>query len=101
MQNAQINRLAKLLILVGLTVMAAPANADFPRHLIAQNRQSEAPVQLISSDRAAQIAQSSTGGRVLSVKLRKGKRPVYQVKVLMDAKRVRTVNVDARTGSIR
>jgi len=55
----------------------------------------------ISADRAAEIARSATGGRVLSVERRRNDRPWYRVKVLVDGERVRYVGVDAVTGRIR
>jgi len=55
---------------------------------------------LISRDRAASIARSATGGRVLNIQLNRGNRPKYSVKMLLDGKRVRTVGVDARTGAV-
>ena len=54
----------------------------------------------ISRDRAAAIARSATGGRVLTIQLKRGNRPRYSVKMLLDGKRVRKVSVDARTGAI-
>jgi uncharacterized membrane protein YkoI len=56
---------------------------------------------LISRDRAAEIARSRTGGRVLRVDLHDGGRPWYRVRVLIDGERVRTVAVDARSGRLR
>lgn len=56
---------------------------------------------LISRDRAADIARSRTGGRVLRVDLRNGDRPWYRVRVLIDGEYVRTVAVDARSGRLR
>lgn len=56
---------------------------------------------LISRDRAAAIARSQTGGRVLRVEMRNGDRPWYRVRVLIDGERVRTVAVDARSGRLR
>jgi uncharacterized membrane protein YkoI len=55
---------------------------------------------LISRDRAAAIARSATDGRVLNIRLKQGKRPRYRVKMLLDGKRVRNLDVDARSGAI-
>jgi uncharacterized membrane protein YkoI len=52
----------------------------------------------ISSDQAAAIARSATGGRVLDVALANG---LYMVRVLLSDGRVRTVRIDALTGAIR
>lgn len=57
--------------------------------------------ELISRDRAADIARSRTGGRVLRVDLRNGDRPWYRVRVLIDGEHVRSVAVDARSGRLR
>ena len=67
---------------------------------VAQNNLS-AEQRIISEKEAAAIARRSTGGEVLSVSLKNGNRPVYQVKVLLDSKRVKTIRVDARSGNIR
>jgi len=55
----------------------------------------------ISRHQAATIARGSAGGRVLSIGLQGGSRPVYRVKVLTRSGRVRTVTVDGRTGAVR
>ncbi len=65
----------------------APRDSDSP---------SEAPA--ISRSEAAAIAERATGGRVLSVR-ESGR--YWQVKVLVDDKRVRFVNVDMRSGRVR
>jgi uncharacterized membrane protein YkoI len=54
----------------------------------------------ISPDRAAAIARSATGGRVLDIRLQRGKRSRYRVKMLLDGKRVRSMDVDAFSGAI-
>lgn len=55
---------------------------------------------IISSNRAAALARSATGGRVLDVRLKKGKRPQYRVKMLLDGERVRNLSIDAQSGAI-
>jgi uncharacterized membrane protein YkoI len=68
----------------------APGNSD------AKNEaQNDAPT--VSRSDAAAIAERATGGRVLSVK-QSGR--YWQVKVLVDDKRVRSINVDMRTGRV-
>ena len=57
--------------------------------------QNEAPT--VSRSEAAAIAERETGGRVLSVR-ESGR--YWQVKVLVDEKRVRYVNVDMRSGRV-
>lgn len=52
----------------------------------------------ISRDQAAAIARGAVGGRVLRVELSDSR---YRVKLLVDGERVRTVQVDARTGQLR
>jgi len=76
-------------------------NADAGRLQFIQSPPPKTQSSLISADQAASIARRATGGRVLGVKLKKGKRPVYQVKVLLNSERVRTVTVDATNGNLR
>ena len=86
---------------IALCIVAITADARPAQFRVAQAPLGQSQVQLISADRAAAIARRSTGGRVLSVNLTRGKRPVYRVKVLLNSERVRTVVIDARNGSIR
>lgn len=85
-----------LVLLSALSVAPARAADSATVHL-AQAEQRE----LISADRAAEIARSATGGRVLAVERRDNGRPWYRVKVLVDGERVRYVAVDAVTGRLR
>lgn len=62
-----------------------------------KRKQQQGQDAAISRDRAAALARSSTGGRVLSVKRQGGS---YRVRVLLDGKRVRTVGVDAHSGTV-
>jgi len=57
---------------------------------------SEAPT--VSRSEAAAIAERATGGRVLSIR-ESGR--YWQVKVLVDGKRVRIISVDMRSGRVR
>ena len=68
---------------------------------LVQKTDAEAPGVSLSRKEAADIARSHTGGRVLSVELRGDGQPWYRVKVLVSDERVRTLRIDARTGSIR
>jgi len=86
---------------VALCVATLTADARPARLTLAQAPANQSQVKLISADQAAAIARRSTGGRVLSVNLRRGKRPVYRVKVLVNSERVRTVTIDARNGNLR
>ena len=86
---------------VALCVAAITADARPARLFVAQASVNQSQARLISADQAAAIARRSTGGRVLSVNLRGGKRPVYKVKILLNSERVRTVTIDARNGNIR
>lgn len=52
----------------------------------------------VSRSEAAAIAERATGGRVLSVS-ESGR--YWQVKVLVDGKRVRIISVDMRSGRVR
>lgn len=85
-----------LLLLSALPVAPAHA-ADRDPVRLAQAEEAD----LISADRAAEIARSATGGRVLAVERRRDGRPWFRVKVLVDGERVRYVAVDAVSGRIR
>lgn len=85
---------ALLALTAALSLVGSPVYAD--EHKNRSNGQSL--VAEISPDRAASIARSATGGRVLKVE-RQGN--VYRVRVLLDGERVRNVTVDAVTGKIR
>jgi uncharacterized membrane protein YkoI len=90
-----------LVLLVFLLAIAFTGHVDAER-AGRSDRGANAKEQqsLISQDRAAALARSATGGRVLNIRLEGGGRPKYRVKVLLDGKRVRNVSVDARNGSI-
>ena len=81
-------------VVAAVSLFAAPVYGG--GHQARANRVQLAQAE-ISADRAADIARSATGGRVLKVQ-RKGS--VYEVRVLLDGERVRTVTVDARTGRV-
>ena len=52
--------------------------------------------KLISSSEAIKKAQRKSGGKVVAVKLKRaGKRSVYRVRVLVDKKRIKNINVKA------
>jgi len=94
-------KLPRILLASALAILiAGHANADRgdrdDRGGNAREQQS-----LISRDRAAAVARSATGGRVLDVRLERGGRPTYRVKMLLDGNRVRSIGVDARSGAIR
>lgn len=67
---------------------------------VAQNNLA-AEQRIISEQEAAAIASRSSGGKVLSVNLKNSKRPYYEVKVILDSKRVKTIRIDARSGQVR
>ncbi len=71
-----------------------PQRVEHPRNQRRQGEQS-------ASDRAAAIARSATGGKVLGVS-RGGSRnkDIYRVKVLLRGGRVRSVLVDIRSGTL-
>jgi uncharacterized membrane protein YkoI len=55
----------------------------------------------VGPEKAAAIARSATGGRVLGVRGRqRDEAPVYEVKVLSADGRVHVIRVDGRTGTI-
>jgi uncharacterized membrane protein YkoI len=60
------------------------------------NAQNDAPT--VSRSEAAAIAERATGGRVLSIS-ESGR--YWQVKVLVDGKRVRIISIDMRSGRVR
>lgn len=99
MGRSGLRALMRMLVLVLLSALPmAPAGAaDVTGVRLAQGEQRDP----VSADRAAQIARSATGGRVLAVERRGDGRPWYRVKVLVDGERVRYVAVDAATGRIR
>jgi uncharacterized membrane protein YkoI len=90
-----------LVVFAFLLAIAFTCNVDAERRGRG-DRGGNAKVQqsLISQDRAAAVARSATGGRVLNIRLEGGGRPKYRVKMLLDGKRVRTISVDARSGAI-
>ena len=52
--------------------------------------------KLISSSEAIKRAQRKAGGKVVGVKLKRaGKRSVYRVRVLVDKKRIKNINIKA------
>ncbi len=55
----------------------------------------------VSRDQAAAIAQSASGGRVLSVEFQNGGGGRWRVKVLLPNRRVRTLVIDANSGAVR
>lgn len=63
-----------------------------------RDRDSQSDAPAVSRSEAAAIAERATGGRVLSVR-EDGR--YWQVKVLVDEKRVRFVSVDMRSGAVR
>lgn len=69
-----------------------------PREDSRESRDGNGSPVRISPDRAAAIARNAVGGRVLKVELSGGR---YRVKLLVGGERVRTVEVDARTGQLR
>ena len=90
------------LILAGALCLNVVTSTTYAGELrLAQNNSGATKAKLIPAQQAAKVARQSTGGRVLSVKLRKGKRPVYRVRVLLNSRRVKTVIVDAINGMIR
>jgi uncharacterized membrane protein YkoI len=90
------------LILAGVLCLNVVTSTTYAGELrLAQNNSGATQAKLIPAQQAANVARKNTGGRVLGVKLKKGKRPFYKVRVLLNSERVKTVNVDAISGSIR
>lgn len=80
----------------GSAAANTPNNKEDKRTPRNSDSQKEAPA--VSRSEAAAIAERATGGRVLSVK-QSGR--YWQVKVLVDDKRVHFVSVDMRSGAVR
>ena len=96
------NKAFPYLILAGVLCLNGVTSTTYADELrLAQNNSGATQSKLIPAQQAARVARKNTGGRVLSVKLRKGKQPFYQIRVLLNSKRVKTVNVDAINGTIR
>jgi uncharacterized membrane protein YkoI len=95
---------ALIALILAASLASAPLPAD-PRQprpdgiRYAQGKDRDSGVEIISRDRAAEIARNANGGRVLSVELKGGR--TYRVKILLDGERVRTVRIDARTGQLQ
>jgi uncharacterized membrane protein YkoI len=90
------------LILAGVLCLNVVTSTTYAGELrLAQNNSGATQAKLIPAQQAANLARKNTGGRVLGVKLKTGKRPFYEVRVLLNSERVKTVNVDAISGSIR
>jgi uncharacterized membrane protein YkoI len=87
-------------LLVACLAMPADFYLAAREFRVAQNALS-GEQRLISENEAAAIALRQTGGKVLSVNLKGGKNPFYQVKVLLESKRVKTLRIDARSGKVR
>jgi uncharacterized membrane protein YkoI len=94
MPNWSARYVAATFLVLGMLVSGTPSAA--PTRLA----QADSAGVQISRERAAALAASRTGGRVLDVRLQRGARPVYRVKVLVSGERVRTVRVDAATGAV-
>lgn len=92
-------RTAVLVAALVAGAVAGPVEAEHGTGIRFAERAGEP--ELISRDRAAEIARSATGGRVLRVELRGDGRPWYRVRVLVDGERVTTLAVDARSGRLR
>jgi len=96
--------LAAALLGISMTTMLMPSAALAEAHRLELRRDANGSrdnggrAARISRDEAAGIARRAVGGRVLGVEL-KGNR--YYVRLLVDGKRVRTVQVDARSGELR
>jgi len=68
---------------------------------LASAREKESKPRLISKRQAINAAKRQVNGKVLSASLIPSRGPaVYRVKLLVSEKRVRTVFVDGRTGSV-
>lgn len=87
----------KILVPVLYLLAFIPAARAEPCAVLATIQLAQAEKKEISKSQAASIAQSSFGGKVLSVS-REGNS--YRVKLLQESGRVKIVRVDARTGRV-
>jgi uncharacterized membrane protein YkoI len=111
-KRARLRGVTTAAAVVALLVVAGPAGAQ-PRSLpFAQDESTEeslAPAQRdqlfpaqrgISLEQARSIAQSRYPGQVVGTRtVQMGDRLVYEIRILGDDDRVRTVRIDAQTGS--
>lgn len=62
---------------------------------------SELVLAALSKDAAAEIVREKQGGRILEIKrYKKGKRPIYVIKILTNEDRIKKYRVDVETGAI-
>lgn len=60
-----------------------------------QSQDGKASCQLISSRDAVAKARQQVNGKVVSVKLSNGRKPVYRVRILVDKKRIKNLTINA------
>jgi uncharacterized membrane protein YkoI len=89
---------AVCLLLAATLAAAQPVLRDGHNRMGPDGGFGQAQSRMLGSSEAAAIARSATGGRVLDVA---SAGDVYLVRVLLADGRVRTVTVDASTGSVR
>lgn len=89
------SKLTPILLIASLVLpVLGSAQSHPPEHTARQLLL--AKQELIGSGEAVAIAQRQYGGKVLSVDLiKKGKSPVYRIKLLTDEGRVKTVHINA------
>ena len=92
----------RLLIIVLLTLASMVFLTHTAQAVPYANAQAkQAKERVISKRQAINAAKSQVKGKILSASLIRSKGPaVYRVKMLVSEKRVRTVFVDGRTGSV-
>lgn len=89
-----------IIVLLTLTSMAFISHTTHAAPFTSANAK-QAKERVISKRQAINSAKSQVKGKVLSASLIRSKGPaVYRVKMLVSEKRVRTVFVDGRTGSV-
>jgi uncharacterized membrane protein YkoI len=94
MTNGRPGTAALIALTAALSLAFSPVYANQHK---GRSKDTESASAQISADQAAAVARSATGGRVLKVEL-KGR--AYQIRVLLDGKRIRNVRVDAQTGQL-
>lgn len=84
-----------------LSVAVGPASVAHAQPASASNQSGRAAGAQIAGADAAEIVRQRYGGRVMGVNTRQQDgRIIYQVRILQDDGRMRTINVDGQTGKI-
>jgi len=84
-----------LVLICSFLLVGISGNAEAADRKKSRDKKKET-CQLISSGEAAGKAKARTGGKVVSIKLRRaGKRSVYKIRVLVGEKRIKNITIKA------